>query len=55
MVIRYLVYIYIFVEIIMGLIFLNLHFRNWEVPAYLGEKEAAPHSVYFMQAVDAPY
>ena len=35
---RYLVYTYIFVEVVMGLIFLNLHFRNWEVPAYLADK-----------------
>lgn len=52
---RFIVYIYIFVEVVMGIIFLNLHFRNWEVPAYLTEKDVAPHSVYFMQAVDAPY
>ena len=45
---RYLVYVYIFVEVVMGLIFLNLHFRNWEVPAYLAEKSDAPHSVFFM-------
>jgi hypothetical protein len=25
----------IFVEVVMGLFFLNFHFRNWEVPAYL--------------------
>ncbi len=26
---RYLAYLYIFVEVVMGLVFLNLHFRNW--------------------------
>ena len=39
----------------MGIIFLSLHFRNWVIPAYLSDKEVAPHSVYFMQSVDAPY
>jgi hypothetical protein len=52
---RYLGYLYIFVEVVMGLVFLNLHFRNWEIPAYLADKKVAPHSIYFMQAVDAPY
>jgi surface polysaccharide O-acyltransferase-like enzyme len=45
----------IFVEVIMGLFFLNFHFRNWEVPAYLYSKEIAPHSIYTMQALDTPY
>ena len=42
----------IFVEVVMGLLFLNFQFRNWEVPAYLQTKEAAPHSIYAMTALD---
>ena len=45
----------IFVEVAMGLFFLNFHFRNWEVPAYLQTKSVAPHSIYTMQALDTPY
>lgn len=45
----------IFVEVVMGLFFLNFQFRNWEIPAYLQSLDAAPHSIYTMQALDTPY
>ena len=45
----------VFVEVVMGLWYLNFRHRNWEIAAYLQTKEAAPHSIYAMTAFDIPY
>ena len=52
---RFYIYLFIAVELIMYLIYHNMQFRNWESMAYLADKSIAPHSVYTMQARDIPY
>jgi hypothetical protein len=48
-------YIFIFLEVGMGLINFTSPHRYYEVLAYFTEKNDAPHSVFFMPALDAPY
>lgn len=52
--ITFYIWVAIVVEIVMAVFFLNMQFRNWEVFAHLQSKEAAPHSVFTMQALDSP-
>lgn len=54
-VVRAYIWLAIFVELVMGVFFLCMQFRNWEVLAYLQSKDVAPHSIFSMQALDTPY
>jgi len=40
---------------VIGVINISSPFRYQEVLIYFREKDDAPHSVYFMPALDAPY
>ncbi len=52
---KYLILLYLLVELTTGLFSFTFKFHGSEVPAYLAAKPTAPHSVYYMPHFDAPY
>jgi phosphatidylinositol glycan class B len=52
---KFLIYLYVLVEVSYNMLLLNFQERFWEVPAYLAAKDAAPHSVYFTFAYASQY
>ena len=52
---KFFLYLYIFVEAGTCLFWLSFKFNGDEIPAYLANKPDSPHSVYFMPSFDAPY